>query len=162
MDMIAMLNGLGVAAPGSKKTTPTPPVMYTQAAPAGQAMAPAAAAANTIADKVKSLSEANLLGAAQAAISGIGYGDSSPEQIKAAGPQLYAEVVARYGPGKLAELAGYQSAAASAAMVQAATAKQAEEYAKQAAETAKTVSPMMAGAIGLAAGALLGWFIARR
>ena len=147
MDMIAMLNGIGYAGPGPK----TPPT----SGAAGQAMAPAAAAVNTIADKVKSLSENDLLGAAQAAINGTSFGDSKAEQIRAAGPQLFAEVVTRYGPGKLAELAGYQSAAASAAMVQAATAQQAAEYAKRA-------SPMVIGAVGLAAGALLGWFVARR
>ena len=153
MDMIAMLNGLGRGGGAGPVVPPT--ASFQELQTSANAQQAAAQTATMIADKVKKLSDADLFGLAQAAMQGAAFGDSRPEQVRAAAGQIYAEVVARYGPGKLAELAGYQSAAASAAMVQAATAKQAAEYAKQ-------VSPMMAGAAGLAVGELLGWFIARR
>lgn len=129
MEMIAMLGGLG-----QMRTT-------SAGAEADQKIL-------EVTNRIKRMDSETLLGLAQAAMSGQGYREDRASQIAAVAPQIYAEVVSRFGVGKLVELSGRADVAAAAA-VQAHTAKAADR-----------MSPLVAGSIGLVIGAVaMRWLI---
>lgn len=90
MDMIAMLNGLGWT--------------YPVKADAKQPAADADAAAAEVTRRIKAMDDTTLLTYAHAAMNDQPYGNISADRLRAVSAQLFAEVVARFGPAKLAEL----------------------------------------------------------